>query len=88
MLEEAMENAIIATASVLGAALAIGLAALGVGLGMGIATKAGLESMARQPEMEPKIRTWMIVGLAMLESLALYALVIALILILANPFVK
>jgi len=65
----------------LAAGLAIGIAALGSAIGMGLATKAAVESIARQPEMEGKIRTILIIGLAMIESLALYGLVIALMLL-------
>ncbi|HCL57206.1 MAG TPA: ATP synthase F0 subunit C [Spirochaetia bacterium] len=65
----------------LAAGLAIGIAALGSAIGMGLATKGAVESIARQPEMEGKIRTILIIGLAMIESLALYALVIALMLL-------
>lgn len=48
---------------------------------------AALDGIARNPAASGKILTTMLVGLAMIESLAIYALVIALILILANPFI-
>lgn len=83
-----MEKAIFYAASVIAAGLAIGLGAIGAGIGMGVATNGALQGMARQPEMEPKLRTWLIVGLAMMEALTLYALVIALIILFANPFEK
>ena len=57
--------------------LAIGLGAIGPGLGMGHAVASGIEATARQPEAEGKVRTLMFIGLAFLEALALYALVIA-----------
>jgi F-type H+-transporting ATPase subunit c len=57
--------------------LAIAIAALGGGLGQGIATAKGLEGIARNPEAQPKIFIPMIIGLALIESLVIYALVIS-----------
>jgi len=65
----------------LGAAIGIGLAALGTGIGMGILVGKTVESMARQPEMSGELRTTMFIGVAFVEALALYALVISLLLI-------
>lgn len=66
-------------------ALAIGwglpLAACGCGIGQGLAVKGALESMARQPELASKIQSAMIIGLALIESLTIYAFVVALILL-------
>ena len=59
-----------------GAALAIGLAALGGGLGQGKAAAAALEGIARNPKAKPEIMTPMIIGLALIESLVIYGLVI------------
>jgi F-type H+-transporting ATPase subunit c len=56
-----------------GAALAIGLAALGGTLGQGRATASALEGIARQPSAAPRIQTPLILGLAMIESLVLFA---------------
>lgn len=64
----------------LGAGLAIGVAALGGGIGQGIAAAAALEGIARNPNAYDKIFTPMIVGLALIESLVIYGLVIAFIL--------
>lgn len=61
----------------LASGLAIGLAALGTGIGQGLATAGALGGIARNPGASGKITTWMIIGLAMIESLAIYALVIA-----------
>jgi F-type H+-transporting ATPase subunit c len=61
----------------LGSALAIGLAALGGTTAQGRATAAALEGIARQPSAAPRIQTPMILGLALIESLVLFALVIA-----------
>ncbi len=60
--------------------LAIALAALGGGLGQGIAISKGLEGIARNPEAQPRIFIPMIVGLALIESLVIYALVISILL--------
>lgn len=61
----------------LGAALAIGLAAFGGALGQGRTATAALEGIARNPAAQGKIFVPMIIGLALIESLVLYAFVIA-----------
>ena len=71
--------------SALGAGLAIGLGAIGSGIGMGTTASAALEGMARQPEAEGTLRTTMFLAFAFLESLTIYSLVIAFILLYANP---
>ena len=72
--------------TVLGAGLAIGLGAIGAGIGQGITVGKALEAMARQPESAGMIQTNMIIGLAIIESLTIYALAVAMILLYANPF--
>ena len=59
------------------AGLAIGIAAFGCGLGQGRAGAAALEGIARNPNADKKIFTPLILTLALIESLAIYALVIA-----------
>lgn len=61
----------------LGAGLAIGIAAAGGGIGQGKAASAALEGIARNPEAASKVMTPMIIALALIESLVIYALVIA-----------
>lgn len=61
----------------LAAGLAMGLAGIGTALGIAILTAKGLESMARQPEAAGTIRTAMLIGIAFVEAIALYALVIS-----------
>lgn len=61
----------------LGAGLAIGLAALGGGMGQGKAAAAALEGISRNPGAAPKIQTPMILGLALIESLVLFAFAVA-----------
>jgi F-type H+-transporting ATPase subunit c len=70
----------------LATALGMALAAAGCGIGQGMGLKAACEGTARNPEASGKITVTMLVGLAMIESLAIYALVINLILLFANPF--
>jgi F-type H+-transporting ATPase subunit c len=72
--------------AVLGSGLAIGLAALGTGIGMGVGLRGATEGVARNPGASGKITTTLIIGLAMIESLAIYALVVVLIVLFANPF--
>jgi len=74
--------------TVLAAGLAIGLGAIGSGIGMGTAIGGACEGTSRNPEAGGKILTTMIIGLAMIESLTIYALVVALILMFGNPYVK
>jgi F-type H+-transporting ATPase subunit c len=61
----------------LGAGLAIGVAAFGGALGQGKTAAAALEGIARNPGAQGKIFTPMIIGLALIESLVIYAMVIA-----------
>ncbi len=55
--------------------LAVGVAAVGSGLGLGKAIGAAMEAMGRQPEAASKIQTGMIIGAAFIEALTIYALV-------------
>jgi F-type H+-transporting ATPase subunit c len=72
----------IATAGAyLAAGLGIGIAAFGGGLGQGRAAAAALEGIARNPSASDKLFVPMILGLALIESLVIYALVIAIMLV-------
>lgn len=64
----------------LAAALAIGLGAIGPGIGVGIVAGKAVEALGRNPEAESPIRNTMILGIAFAEAIAIYALVISLIL--------
>ena len=79
-------NAVISAASVVGAGLAVGLAAIGPGVGQGSAAAQAVEGIARQPEAEGKIRGTLLLSFAFMESLTIYGLVISLLLLFANPF--
>jgi F-type H+-transporting ATPase subunit c len=65
-------------AKMLGAALAIGIGAIGPGLGMGILFSKALEAIGRNPEAQPKIQMTMFLGIAFTEAIAIYALVVSL----------
>jgi F-type H+-transporting ATPase subunit c len=64
-------------AAAIGAGIAIGLAVLGGTLGQGRAAAAALEGISRNPGAAPRIQTPMILGLALMESLVLFAFAIA-----------
>lgn len=59
-------------------ALAIGIGALGPGLGIGMLAGKAMEALGRNPEAEPAIRSNMILAIAFAEAIAIYALVVAL----------
>ena len=63
----------------LGTALAIGLGAIGPGIGVGLVGAKAMEAMGRNPEAADMVRTNMILGMAFAEAIAIYALVVALI---------
>ena len=65
----------------LAAALGIGIAAFGCGIGMGLGLKGACEGIARNPDASGKISQSLILGLAFIESLVIYALLVALILL-------
>mmetsp|Transcript_16603 Transcript_16603/g.34052 ORF Transcript_16603/g.34052 Transcript_16603/m.34052 type:complete len:83 (+) Transcript_16603:330-578(+) len=79
-------NPIVAAASVVAAGLSVGLAAIGPGIGQGTASAQAVEGIARQPEVEGRIRGTLLLSLAFMESLTIYGLVVALSLLFANPF--
>jgi|SRR5581483_5644968 len=74
--------------TVLAAGIGVAIATLATGLGQGNAVAKAVEGIARQPEAAGQIQTVMIIGLAFIESLTIYALLIALILLFVNPFAK
>jgi F-type H+-transporting ATPase subunit c len=59
----------------LGLPLALGLAAMGSGMGLGRAIGGAMEAMGRQPEAIPRIQTAMIIGAAFIEALTIYVFV-------------
>ncbi len=64
-------------AKLLGMALAVGLGAIGPGIGIGIIVGRAIEAMGRNPEASGKIQATMFIGIAFTEALAIFALVVA-----------
>lgn len=65
----------------IGAGVALGLAALGGTIAMGVATAKASESISRQPEAEGKIRSTFMLGLVFIETVVIYALIIGILII-------
>ena len=71
----------------LGLAIGMAVAAAGCGIGQGLGLKSACEGIARNPDAAGKIQVSLILGLAFVESLAIYSLVVNLIILFANPFI-
>lgn len=82
-----MEKAIVLGASAIGAGLAM-IAGLGPGIGEGICGSKAVEAVGRQPEASGIVTRTMIIGDALAETTGLYSLLIAILLMFANPFVS
>lgn len=82
-----MEKAIVLAASAIGAGLAM-IAGIGPGIGQGYAAGKAAEAVGRQPEAKGDITSTMLFGCAVAESTGIYGLVVALILLFANPFIN
>ena len=78
--------AIIGMASIITAGLTTGIGVIGTALGEGRAVSTALTSLAQQPDASATITRTLFVGLAMIESTAIYCFVVSMILIFANPF--
>ncbi|MBS1976442.1 MAG: F0F1 ATP synthase subunit C [Bacteroidetes bacterium] len=82
-----MDNiTLIAITSIITAGLTIGVGCMIPAVGQGKAITSAMNAIAQQPDAEQTITRSLFIGLAMLESLAIYCFVIAMILIFANPF--
>jgi F-type H+-transporting ATPase subunit c len=82
-----MDNTtIIAAASIISAGITIGVGVIGPGMGQGRAVASALTALAQQPDATSTITRTLFVGLAMIESLAIYCFVVSMILLFANPF--
>jgi len=77
---------LIAVISILAAGLTISVGVIGPALGEGKAVATALTSLAQQPDASATITRTLFVGLAIIESLAIYCFVVSMILIFANPF--
>jgi F-type H+-transporting ATPase subunit c len=81
-------KAIVIGCSLLVAGLAMALGTIGTGIGMGNGLSSATNAVGRNPAAHGQVLITMMVGLAMIESLAIYALVIALVVLYANPLLK
>jgi F-type H+-transporting ATPase subunit c len=72
--------------SLIGAAIAVSVGSIGPALAEGRAVAAAMDAIARQPEAAGPISRTLFVGLAMIETMAIYCLVVALLLLFANPY--
>lgn len=72
--------------SIIAAAVAVSFGAIGPALAEGRAVAAAMDAIARQPESAGVLSRTLFVGLAMIETMAIYCLVIALLLLFANPY--
>ncbi len=77
---------IVAVASIITAGLTMAVGSIGPALGEGRAVATALTSLAQQPDAAATITRTLFVGLAMVESVAIYCFVVSMILIFANPF--
>ena len=82
-----MELAIVLAGSAIGAGLAV-VTGIGSGIGQGYAAGKGAEAVGNQPEAQGDIIKTMLLGAAVAESTGIYGLVIAIILLFANPFMQ
>ena len=74
--------------SIVSAAFAVSFGAIGPALAEGRAVAAAMDAIARQPEMAGTVSRTLFVGLAMIETTAIYCLVVSLLLLFANPYVR
>ena len=84
--DAAGDNIFIMALSAMAACIGVGLACLGGGIGMGIAVNGTVLGTARNPELGSRLMTLMLIGMALIESVVIYTLVIAFIILFANPF--
>ena len=80
------DKTLIAITSITTAGLTIGLGGIGPALSEGRAVASALSALAQQPDASATITRTLFVGLAMIESIAIYCFVVSMILIFANPF--
>jgi F-type H+-transporting ATPase subunit c len=81
-----MDN-LIEVVSIIAAAVAVSFGAIGPALAEGRAVAAAMDAIARQPEAAGSLSRTLFVGRAMIETMAIYCLVVAVLLLFANPFV-
>ena len=82
-----MEHAIMVTAALFSAWLAIGLAAIGASLGNGLVTSKFIEGVSRQPEAKGSLLVNMLICVGLIEAVPIIAAVIAIVMLYANPLI-
>ena len=85
---ESYTKVLFAVGAMIAAGFAIGVGAVGAALGIGKVGSSACEAVGRNPGVQGKIMMTMLVGMAMAESIAIYALVVSLVLLYANPYMK
>jgi F-type H+-transporting ATPase subunit c len=85
---ESYTKVLFAIGAMLASGFAIGVGAVGAGLGIGTAASGACAAVGRNPGVQGKIMMTMLVGMAMAESIAIYALVVSLVLLYANPYMR
>ena len=80
-------NDVIQIISIVAAGLAVAFGSIGPALAEGRAVAAAMDAIARQPDAAGTLSRTLFVGLAMIETMAIYCLVIALLVLFANPFI-
>ena len=85
---ESYTKVLFAVGAMIAAGFAIGVGAVGAGLGIGTAASGACSAVGRNPGVQGKIMMTMLVGMAMAESIAIYALVVSLVLLYANPYMR
>jgi len=83
-----LATAIILACCALGAGIAVGFAAIGPAIGEGYAVGKAIETIGRQPEAKSSATTTMFIGCAVAESTGIYGLLVGIILLFVNPFLK
>ena len=86
-MENIDSNTLVTIVTIIAVSSSISIGTIAPSIMEGIAVKKALEGMARQPEATRDLRTTLLISLALLESVAIYVLLICLILIFANPLI-
>jgi F-type H+-transporting ATPase subunit c len=85
---ESYTKVLFALGAMIAAGFAIAVGTIGAALGIGKIGSSACEAVGRNPSVQVKIMITMLVGMAMAESIAIYALVVSLVLLYANPFMR
>ena len=83
-----MENAIMVAAALIGTGLTAGLAAIGAALGDALVTSRFIEGITRQPEAKNTLFTNTLISVGLIEAMAIIAIVVAFLMLYANPLIK